>query len=88
MTPDLRDDGKGGWTVHVDGALAGHAFPVRVDYPAQSWFGRRTGARQVAVRFPGEHLAVSYVLRRCTDLDDNCPTCGPTIEYARSNGDV
>ncbi len=81
--PDLRDDGRGGWTVYRDGVLAGAAFPVRTAYPGESWFGRRTGT--VACKFPGEHLAVSYVLRRCPDLDDNCPTCGPTIDYARRN---
>ncbi len=78
--PDVRDDGRGGWTVYRNGVLAGAAFPEKTAVPGGAWFGRRLGRGQVGVRFPGEHLAVSYVLGRCRDRDNNCPICGPTLE--------
>ncbi len=81
--PDVRDDGRGGWTVYRNGRLAGAAFPEKTAVPGGAWFGRRAGT--AARLFPGQHLAVAYVLRRCPDLNDQCPICGPTMKGASSD---
>lgn len=79
MNHTLTDDGRHGWTIRVDGRLAGAAFPARVRDRGGAWFGRRTGSP--ARRFDSEHPAVAYVVGGCPGLDDQCPTCGPTVHH-------